>query len=190
MDVSNSRVGDLDGQISDLDVEIDGLNSTIYDPVQGLEVQIANTEDDLKTNRERQVSQTQQRTKENQFYQKDVAVLVDTQDLLRRAIAVLERYYTSLEKGYTEKEEDTAHKDEGDAQSAFEDSMASLTQEEKRLETQLATLREHIATAQVNLLAKKNERKKATAQRDAVSAYLLDIKPGCDFITNKISERD
>merc|ERR1740121_2412199 len=226
--VSNSRVGELNGQISDLDVEIDTLNSTIYDPATGLEVQIANTEDGLKTNRESQVSQTQQRTKENQLYQKDVAVLVDTQDLLRRAIAVLEGYYTSLEKHYqdgvflqgkgkddptpptlfkddkdfvgqsakgtnvismlkyikgvTKKEEDTAHKDEGDAQSAFEDSMASLTQEEKRLETQLATLRKDIATAQVNLLAKKNERKKATTERDAVLAYLLDIKPGCDFL--------
>jgi len=233
-DASNSRLNQLSGLLVLLDKQIADLEDSIYNPETGMEALIATEEDNLKRNREDQVSQTLQRTKENQAYQKDVAALVDSQDLLRRAIEVLDQYYSSLKehssgtvflqgmseddpqppplfngtfvgqsasgtdaismltfiKTNAKKEEDTAHGNENAAQRAFEDSMATLTQQEKGAQARLATMRSELANVHLNLLGKQEDHKKATDQKHAVMAYLADIKPGCDFISNSIDERN
>jgi hypothetical protein len=90
----------------------------------------------------------------------------------------------------TKKEEAFAHQAEHDSQHAFEDSMAQLKKEEADLQATLAELQELLAEAERKLADRKRELKAAEEHLAAVQAYLLEIKPGCDFITENIGYRD
>merc|ERR1719276_559005 len=90
----------------------------------------------------------------------------------------------------TKKEETTAHSDEEKAQHDYEDSMAELKAEEASLEEKLATLHETLAAKQEELFQKKEEHKATTSEKESIEAYLLKIKPGCDFITENFDERE
>mmetsp|Transcript_14251 Transcript_14251/g.31799 ORF Transcript_14251/g.31799 Transcript_14251/m.31799 type:complete len:765 (+) Transcript_14251:83-2377(+) len=89
----------------------------------------------------------------------------------------------------TKDEEAAAHKGELDAQHDYEDSMASLKTDEKSLEEELGKLRLTLAEKEKLLLAKKEDLKATTEEKLAIEAYLEEIKPGCDFITNNIDLR-
>jgi len=89
-------------QIETLNGEITDLDTLINDPETGLKVQIQDTEAKLESNHESQVSETKARTEENLAYQQDVANIVEAEDLLSRAIRVLNKYYAGLEKRYAE----------------------------------------------------------------------------------------
>lgn len=89
----------------------------------------------------------------------------------------------------TGKEETLAHKDEQDAQHAYEDSMTQLKGEESNLEKTLAVLQKDLAEKEIELLEKKADLKATTADKVAIEAYLLKIKPGCDFITSEFDLR-
>jgi len=89
----------------------------------------------------------------------------------------------------TQTEEKEAHEAEKTAQHAFEDSMTSLKKEEKELQENLAKLRVTLAETEEELLGKKSEHKATVAEKEAIEAYLLKIKPGCDFITENIDTR-
>merc|ERR1719231_1029603 len=90
----------------------------------------------------------------------------------------------------TKKEETEAHSDEENSQHNYEDSMADLKQEEADLEETLASLHETLAAKEEELLMRKKEHKATTADKEAIEAYLLKIKPGCDFITEHFEERE
>jgi hypothetical protein len=90
----------------------------------------------------------------------------------------------------TKKEETEAHSDEETAQHDYEDSMTDLKAEEADLEETLATLHETLAAKEEELFQKKEEHKATTAEKEAIEAYLLKIKPGCDFITENFDERE
>lgn len=100
------------------------------------------------------------------------------------AITMLEHILTG-----TQTEEKEAHEAEKTAQHAFEDSMTSLKEEEKELQENLAKLRVTLAETEEELLGKKAEHKATVAEKEAIEAYLLKIKPGCDFITENIETR-
>merc|ERR1712222_154982 len=70
-----------------------------------------------------------------------------------------------------------------------EDSMTSLKKEEKELQENLAKLRVTLAETEEELLGKKSEHKATVEEKEAIEAYLLKIKPGCDFITENIDTR-
>merc|ERR1712222_146250 len=70
-----------------------------------------------------------------------------------------------------------------------EDSMTSLKKEEKELQENLAKLRVTLAETEEGLLGKKSEHKATVEEKEAIEAYLLKIKPGCDFITENIDTR-
>merc|ERR550534_678292 len=89
----------------------------------------------------------------------------------------------------TQTEEKEAHEAEKTAQHAFEDSMTSLKEEETELQENLAKLRVTLAETEEELLGKKAEHKATVAEKEAIEAYLLKIKPGCDFITENIETR-
>merc|ERR1740121_3367352 len=89
----------------------------------------------------------------------------------------------------TQKEEEEAHNDERNAQHTFEDRMKSLTDEEARLRKELADLQEKLAEAEKELLEKQKDLKVTIAEKEAIEAYLLKIKPGCDFIEDNIGLR-
>jgi len=89
----------------------------------------------------------------------------------------------------TKKEETTAHSDEEEAQKTFEDTMNDLkTQEAACLET-IADLTENIAFTEKTLEETSLDLEKTTKEKKALEAYLLKIKPGCDFITENIDAR-
>lgn len=90
----------------------------------------------------------------------------------------------------TKKEESEAHSDEETAQHNYEDSMTDLKQEEADLEETLATLHETLAAKEEELFQKKEEHKATTTEKESIEAYLLKIKPGCDFITENFDERE
>jgi len=90
----------------------------------------------------------------------------------------------------TKKEETEAHSDEETAQHDYEDSMTDLKAEEADLEETLATLHETLAAKEEELFQKKEEHKATTEEKESIEAYLLKIKPGCDFITENFDERE
>merc|ERR1719331_3831615 len=90
----------------------------------------------------------------------------------------------------TKKEETEAHSDEENSQHSYEDSMADLKEEEADLESSLAELQKTLAAKEEELFQKKEEHKATTADKEAIEAYLLKIKPGCDFITEHFEERE
>jgi len=89
----------------------------------------------------------------------------------------------------TKKEESVAHTNENDAQHAFEDSMTTLKTEEASLQSNLATLTKTLADTEQELMEKKQDLEDTIKAKEAIEAYLLKIKPGCDFITSEISLR-
>jgi len=90
----------------------------------------------------------------------------------------------------TKLEEKEAHSDEEQAQHEYEDSMTALKEEQKKGEKNLASLQEQLAEAEKDLTDAEEDLKKTTAAHDAVVAYLLKIKPGCDFITENFDLRE
>jgi chromosome segregation ATPase len=89
----------------------------------------------------------------------------------------------------SKKEEAAAHTDEADAQKQFEDTMEELTTQEAEKEKSLASLHKLLAEKEQTLLEKKTDLKTTEEEKAAIEAYLLKIKPGCDFITTNIAER-
>lgn len=90
----------------------------------------------------------------------------------------------------TKKEETTAHSDEESAQADYEDSMTSLKEEEAKLEKSIADLKQTLAEKEEELLRTQEDLKATVADKEAIEAYLLKIKPGCDFITTNFDLRE
>jgi len=84
-------------QITSLKSTIDTLKTEIEEPEAGLLDQVDITEKSLKDNAASQKESTEGRTKENLMYQKNVANLVQAEELVRSALKVLEAYYAKLE---------------------------------------------------------------------------------------------
>jgi len=96
-----STHGDLDSktsQIETLETEITDLDIAINDPTTGLKVQIKETQAQLETNQENQITETKARNEENTAYQENAANLHEAKSLLTKAVRVLKKYYAALEK--------------------------------------------------------------------------------------------
>jgi len=89
----------------------------------------------------------------------------------------------------TTTEEMTAHKDEEKGQADYEDSMTKLKKEQADGEKNLADLQDTLAQKEKDLLDAQEDHKTTTADKEAIEAYLLKIKPGCDFITTNFKLR-
>lgn len=90
----------------------------------------------------------------------------------------------------TKKEETEAHSTEESAQADYEDSMTQLKQEEADGEKNLVSLKETLAEKEKELLDAKEDLQKTTEDKEAIEAYLLKIKSGCDFITTNFDLRE
>jgi len=90
----------------------------------------------------------------------------------------------------TQKEETVAHDTELSAQQAFEDEMKRLKGIEGDTQDSLSDLRLSLAEKQKALRQKSKDLAAATKEKEAVEAYLEEIKPGCDFIVMNIQARD
>merc|ERR1719356_1431096 len=58
------------------------------------------------------------------------------------------------------------------------------------MEESLVSLKKTLADKESELLLKRKDLKETKAEKAAVEAYLLDIKPGCDFITENFVYRE
>jgi len=95
-------------EITALKKTINQLVSDIDNEKTGYKAQIAETEQDLADNTEAQTKQTGERTESNQAYQQDVKNLVTAQDIITKAIKVLQAYYDDLESKLALVQEDPA----------------------------------------------------------------------------------
>merc|ERR550537_423735 len=68
--------------------------------------------------------------------------------------------------------------------------MTKLKKEQKEMEEHLASLQEKLAQAEKDLLDAEEDHKATVADKEAIEAYLLKIKPGCDFITKNFDLRE
>merc|ERR1719502_592148 len=68
--------------------------------------------------------------------------------------------------------------------------MAKLKKEEASAEKSLAQKQKTLAEKEQELLEAQEDLKKTTADKEAIEAYLLKIKPGCDFITKNFDKRE
>jgi len=229
---NDKNLGTKNSEIETLDGEIEGLINRIDDPQTGLKAQIKATEESLLSSVTSQKTETAERTKENLLYQEDIKNLVAANNILKKAIKVLRKYYDKLaermeqENGFlqedpqapdeskwgnyagqsskggdaigmlefilesTIKEETEAHAAEETSQHDYEDSMTSLKDDEANFEKTIADLQEQLASSEEELVNKKKEHKATTKDKEAIEAYLLKIKPGCDFITTNFDERE
>jgi hypothetical protein len=87
-------------------------------------------------------------------------------------------------------EETDAHEAEKTAQHEFEDAMKDLKTEQTTLEEDLAEYQLDLATAQKALAEAKEELKKTEEELKAIKAYLVKIKPGCDYIVENYDQRE
>jgi len=88
------------------------------------------------------------------------------------------------------KEEMDAHASEEKAQADYEDSMTQLKSEEAAAEKSLAKLQDDLASKEKELLEAREDLKATIKDKEAIEAYLLKIKPGCDFITKNFDTRE
>jgi len=89
----------------------------------------------------------------------------------------------------TKTEETQAHDAEKSAQHTYEDEMQSLKDEQASTEENLANLQKTLAEKEEELIGKKEDLEATKKAKAAIEAYLLKIKPGCDFITMNIETR-
>merc|ERR1719197_1586531 len=89
----------------------------------------------------------------------------------------------------THAEEKQAHTDEENAQKTFEEEMADLKEQEGNLLETIGSTEESLASTEKTLEETQIDLDKTTKEKKAIEAYLLKIKPGCDFITENIDTR-
>eukprot|EP00930_Biecheleria_cincta_P038287 TRINITY_DN2630_c0_g2_i1.p1 TRINITY_DN2630_c0_g2~~TRINITY_DN2630_c0_g2_i1.p1 ORF type:complete len:705 (-),score=244.58 TRINITY_DN2630_c0_g2_i1:53-2167(-) len=90
----------------------------------------------------------------------------------------------------TKDAETKAHKDEHKAQTEFEDSMKTETNAEEKLKKNIADKKKEIAEKHLALDESNVLLAGAKKQKAACEQYLLEIKPGCDFITTNLDIRN
>jgi len=107
-ETKNAEVEEKDGQITELGSTIDELTKTIEEPETGLKDSIARDEASLLENGDSQKTATETRQQENAAYQTDIGHLVEAEDLLARAVKVLNAYYSDIPDLHEEEKRDTA----------------------------------------------------------------------------------
>jgi hypothetical protein len=90
----------------------------------------------------------------------------------------------------TEAEEQAADESEQNSQQAYDDTMADLKSQESTSLDTIADLSEQLAEKEKSLAETTTDLTKTVTEHKAIEKYLLKIKPGCDFITEHVEERD
>lgn len=99
-------------------------------------------------------------------------------------MTLMQKMLKSVEDSETE-----AHKTEHKAQTAFEDLMAKETANEGLQKKTIKDLKKNLAETSLSLDESKALLADASEQQAAAKKYLLEIKPGCDFITANLDKR-
>jgi len=101
------------------------------------------------------------------------------------AVSMLEFILTN-----TKAEETEAHSAEDQDQRAYEEEMTGLKAEQATLQETLAAKQVELTTAEEELLVKKKDLKTMLDLEAEIKAYLLSIKPGCDFMDQNLALRE
>jgi len=83
--------------ILSLEETIEKITVSIEHEETGFKVMIKQNEEDLKANHDNQVTQTTERQAENKAYQIEIKNIVTAEELLEKAIKVLEKYYSQFD---------------------------------------------------------------------------------------------
>jgi len=94
---NDDNLSDKKDELKTIQGDITKLKNDINDPASGLKFQIAEAEDNLKTNLKNQGEETDTRREENLEYQKDQHNMADCIDTIEKAKGVLKDYYDSLD---------------------------------------------------------------------------------------------
>merc|ERR1719401_1339678 len=172
---TNAGIEKKKGEIIGLEGDINALDEAIDHPETGLIVEIATDEDLLQKNYNNQVSETKDRKEENLAYQKDISNLVEAETLVDRAIMVLKKYYSKISAEIKAEliQMHKGKKDEPAPPSTWDD---KYTGQSEAGGTDAISMLEFIL-------------KNAKAEKKALEEYLVEIKPGCDFITKNLDLR-
>lgn len=104
MDETKEMKETKEDKIKDLKKNIEELDNAINGPEDGLLVQIKNTEKDIKENHESQAKEVAEREEENKLFHITVNNCQTAEDLLKKAIKALKRYYDQFD-GLLQKED-------------------------------------------------------------------------------------
>jgi len=102
---NNDSLKEKKVEISDLESSINDLQNVIGEPETGLKDSIARDEASLADNSANQITSTTDRQGANAAYLTDISNLVAAEDLLSRAVKVLEAYYAKIEDADVDKHE-------------------------------------------------------------------------------------
>lgn len=103
-----------ESSILDLQDTIAELDDSINNEETGFKALIKADEESLKANHANQVDGTSQRAEENKAYQTNIKNIVAAEDLLKKAIDVLNKYYAQFNKEFLQDKEDPAPPDTWD----------------------------------------------------------------------------
>lgn len=90
----------------------------------------------------------------------------------------------------TKTTESTAHTDELNSQHSFEDIMTLVKEAEAAAQTSLGNLKAELAQKMKEMMFTDKEISATTKEKNALEKYLLNIKPGCNFIKENIATRE
>jgi len=136
---------DAESQILELESAIQKLDDSINNEESGFKAMIKQNEDNLKTNHENQVESTTQRANENRAYQTTIKNTVAAEELLKKAIKVLKKYYSQFESfqqqpeidapsTWEDEEEQGGYAGQRDAGSKVIDMLTFIAEETKKEE--------------------------------------------------------
>jgi len=115
MEETEEMIETKESKITDLKSSIEELDEAINAPETGLLAQIETTGEDIKTNHESTAKETAERQEENKVYHTTVKNCVVVQDLLKKAIKALKRYYDQFDFAQEDPMEDAPDTWEGDS---------------------------------------------------------------------------
>jgi hypothetical protein len=92
-------------------------------------------------------------------------------------------------KKSTGSEQVAAHDAELKEQHDYEDSMKTLTEAETGSQESIVKLNEDLATKEKELNAKIQDQTSTEREQIAIERYIAKMKPGCDFVLEKYSDR-
>jgi len=142
---------ELEPKVEDLKNMITKLDEDINKPEEGLKDSIKQAEKDINANREAQEEETAARKEENTAYTQSVRNFDDAQVILKKAIAVLTKFYESMKKP---EKEAFVQKEEPAPPEAFEDDYKG--QSEKGNEV----------VEMIEFILKENEEEEAEVHKD------------------------
>jgi len=138
---NSDNLSDKTDELDGIQADITKLKNDINDPASGLKFQIAEAQDSLKTNLKNQGSETDTRREENLEYQKDVHVMEDAINTIKKAEGTLKDYYDSLDNQQLGDFLQISSSDDPDAPDTFEGDYAGQNEQAKKVLGLLGGLR-------------------------------------------------